>query len=69
MILWRASLMLEWKTETAVNGDAMEGRKRAQDCLKTWTEVVQTCGTSAGDAGDSEKNVREAGRTHPMSCP
>lgn len=50
-----------------MNGDVVEGRGGVHDCLKTWTMVVQTCGTSAEDAGDAEKYGREAGRTHPMS--
>lgn len=60
---------VEWKTERAVNGDMMEGRDRVHDYLKTWTVVVQTCSTSAEDAGDAEKYKRGAGRMQPMSCP
>lgn len=55
---------MEWKTETAVNGDMMEGRDGVHDYLKTWTVVVQICGTSAEDARDAEKYKRDAGRTH-----
>lgn len=61
--------MVEWKTETAVSGDAIEGREGVHDCLKTWTVLVQTCSTFAEDAGDAVKYVREAGRTHRTSCP
>lgn len=43
-----------------MNGDVIEGREGVHDCLKTWTMVAQTCGTSVEDAEDAEKYVREA---------
>lgn len=55
------------ENKTAVNGDMMEGRDGVHDYLKTWTVVVQTCGTSAEMQG-MLRSIKEMQEGH-SPCP